>query len=146
MKESRRWRRRQSDFAIITLSPRALSSCWTRFSPLIMHLRVHLSWIVIVAPPSDIAIGLVRRAGEPGNGAAAVGIVEAVVSRFLTGGQQSLAMLFDMSLDLCAGHGERIRGGGGRSPTRRIGAGACAKDSRRQKHWREILHSRIPGS
>src|SRR3984957_8760894 len=113
MKESRRWRRRQSDFAIITLSPRALSSCWTRFSPLIMHLRVHLSWIVIVAPPSDIAIGLVRRAGVSGNGPAALGIIEAVVARFSTAAQQSLAMLFDIILDLSAGHGERIGGGCG---------------------------------
>jgi hypothetical protein len=51
-------------------SPHALSSCWTRFSPLIMHLRVHLSWIIIVAPPSDIVISLVPGAGVPGNGAA----------------------------------------------------------------------------
>ena len=92
---------------------RALSSCWTRFSPLIMHLRVHLSWIIIVAPPSDIAISLVPGAGVPGNGTAAIGIIEAVVARFLSGGQQSLAMLPNMILDLSAGHGEGIGGGCG---------------------------------
>ena len=69
-----------------------------------------MSWIVIVAPPSDIAISLVRGAGVTGNGAAALGIIEAVIARFFTGGQQGLAMLPDMILDLCAGHGERIRG------------------------------------
>src|SRR3984957_9327881 len=94
-------------------SARALSSCWTRFSPLIMHLRVHLRWIIIVAPPSDIAISHVPGAGVPGNGAAAIGIIEAVVARFLSGGQQSLAMLPDMILDLSAGHGEGIGGGCG---------------------------------
>jgi hypothetical protein len=94
-------------------SARALSSCWTRFSPLIMHLRVHLRWIIIVAPPSDIAISHVPGAGVPGNGAAAIGIIEAVVARFLSGGQQSLAMLPDMILDLSAGHGEGIGGGYG---------------------------------
>jgi hypothetical protein len=52
-----------------------------------MHLGVHLSWIIIVTPPSDIAISLVRGAGEPGNGSAAIGIVEAVVAGFNTGGQ-----------------------------------------------------------
>jgi hypothetical protein len=92
-------------------SPHALSSCWTRFSPLIMHLRVHLSWIIIVAPPSDIAISLVPGAGVPGNGTAAIGIIEAVVARFFTGGQQSLAVPPDMILNLSAGHSEGIGGG-----------------------------------
>ena len=78
-----------------------------------MHLRVHLSRIIIVAPPSDIAISLVPGAGVPGNGAAAIGIIEAVVARFFPGGQQSLAMLPDMILDLSAGHGEGIGGGCG---------------------------------
>jgi hypothetical protein len=78
-----------------------------------MHLRVHLSWIIIVAPPSDITISLVPGAGVPRNGAAAIGIIEAVVARFFSGGQQSLAMLFDMILDLSAGHGEGIGGGCG---------------------------------
>src|SRR5882757_7404206 len=93
------------------LSPRALSSCWTRFSPLIMHLRVHLSWIAIVAPPSDITISHVSGAGVPGNGAATIGIIEAVIARFFTSGQQSLAMLFDKILNLSAGQSERIGGG-----------------------------------
>jgi hypothetical protein len=78
-----------------------------------MHLRVHLSWIIIVAPPSDITISLVPGAGVPGNGTAAIGIIEAVITRFFSGGQQSLAMLFDMILDLSAGHGEGIGGGCG---------------------------------
>jgi hypothetical protein len=78
-----------------------------------MHLRVHLSWIVIVAPPSNIAISLVPGAGEPGNGSAAFGIVEAVVARFFTGAQQSLAMLPDIILDLSAGHGEGVGTGRG---------------------------------
>jgi hypothetical protein len=73
-----------------------------------MHLRVHLSWIVIVAPPSDIAVSLVPCAGVTGNGAAALGIIEAIITRFFTGGEESLAMLFDMILDLSAGHGEGI--------------------------------------
>ena len=72
-----------------------------------------MSWVIIVAPPSDIAISLVPRASVPGNGAAAIGIIEAVVARFLAGGQQSLAMLPDMILDLSADHGERIGGGCG---------------------------------
>jgi hypothetical protein len=78
-----------------------------------MHLRVHLSWIVIVAPPSDIAISLVLGAGVPGNGTAAIGIIEAIVARFFTGRKQSLAMPSDMILDLSAGHGEGIGGGCG---------------------------------
>jgi hypothetical protein len=94
-------------------SLRALSSCWTRFSPLIMHLRVHLSWIIVVAPPSDITISHVPGASVPGNGTAAIGIIEAVVARFLSGGQQSLAMLPSMILDLSAGHGEGIGSGCG---------------------------------
>ena len=73
-----------------------------------MHLRVHLSWIVIVAPPSDIAVSLVPCVGVTGNGAAALGIIEAIITRFSTGGEESLAMLFDMILDLSAGHGEGI--------------------------------------
>jgi hypothetical protein len=73
-----------------------------------MHLRVHLSWIIIVAPPSDIAISHVPGAGVTGNGAAALGIIEAVIARFFTGGEQSLAMLPDMILDLSARHGEGI--------------------------------------
>jgi hypothetical protein len=73
-----------------------------------MHLRVHLSWIIIVAPPSDIAISHVPGAGVPGNGAAAIGIIEAVIAGFFASGQQSLAMLLDMILDLSAGHGEGI--------------------------------------
>src|ERR1700722_18407609 len=91
----------------------ALSSCRTRFSPLIMHLRVDLCWIIIVAPPSDIAISHIPGAGVPGNGTAAIGIIEAVVALFSSGGQQSLAMLPDMILDLSAGHGEGIGGGCG---------------------------------
>src|SRR5580704_13012037 len=91
----------------------ALSSRRTRVSPLIMHLRVHLSWIIIVAPPSDIAISHVPGAGVPGNGAAAIGIIEAVIAGFFASGQQSLAMLLDMILDLSAGHGEGIGGGCG---------------------------------
>jgi hypothetical protein len=73
-----------------------------------MHLGVHLSWIIIVTPPSDIAISLVPGAGVPGNGTAAIGIVEAVVARFFPGGQQSLAMLPDIILDPSAGHGEGV--------------------------------------
>ena len=80
---------------------------------MIMHVGVHCNGIVIVAPPSDIAISLVRGAGVTGNGAAALGIIEAVIARFFTGGEQSLAMLFDMILDLSAGHGEGIGGGCG---------------------------------
>jgi hypothetical protein len=91
----------------------ALSSCWTRFSPLIMHVGVHCGGIVIVTPPSDIAISHVPGADEPGNGTAAIGIIEAVVARFFSGCQQSLAMLPDMILDLSAGHGEGIGGGCG---------------------------------
>ena len=72
-----------------------------------------MSWIIVVAPPSDIAISHVPGAGVPGNGAAAIGIVETVVARFLSGGQQSLAMLPNMILDLSAGHGEGIGDGGG---------------------------------
>ena len=72
-----------------------------------------MSWIIIVAPPSDIAVSLVPGAGEPGNGTATIGIIEAVVARFFSGGQQSLAMLPDMILDLSAGHGEGIWGGRG---------------------------------
>ena len=72
-----------------------------------------MGWIIIVAPPSDIAISHVRGAGVTGNGPAALGIIKAVVARFLTGGQQGLAMLFDMILDLSAGHGEGIGGGCG---------------------------------
>src|ERR1700722_9326124 len=101
----------------------ALSSSWTRFSPLIMHLRVHLSWIIVVAPPSDITISHVPRASVPGNGTAAIGIIEAVVARFLSGGQQSLAMLPNMILDLSAGHGEGIGSGCGLSPDQRSRAG-----------------------
>jgi uncharacterized membrane protein len=73
-----------------------------------MHLRIHLSWIVIVTPPSDVAINLVPGTGVTGNGAAAIGVIEAVIARFFTGREQSLAMLFDMILDLSAGHGEGI--------------------------------------
>ena len=51
------------------------------------QVGVHCNGIVIVTPPSDIAISLVHGAGEPGNSAAAIGIVEAVVARFNTGGQ-----------------------------------------------------------
>ena len=78
-----------------------------------MHLRVHLSWIVIVAPPSDIAISLVPGAGVSGNGSPAFGIIEAVIARFNTGGQQSLAMLPDIILHLSAGHGEGVGVGRG---------------------------------
>jgi hypothetical protein len=78
-----------------------------------MHLRVHLSWIAIVAPPSDITISHVSGAGVPRNGAAAIGIIEAVVARFFSGGQQCLTMLFDKILNLSAGQGERIGGGCG---------------------------------
>ena len=46
-----------------------------------------MSWIIIVAPPSDIAISHVLGAGVSRNGAAAFGIIEAVVARFNTGGQ-----------------------------------------------------------
>jgi hypothetical protein len=78
-----------------------------------MHVGVHCNGIVIVTPPSDIAISHVPGAGIPGNSAAAIGIIEAVVARFFPGGQQSLAMLPDMILDLSAGHGEGIGGGCG---------------------------------
>jgi hypothetical protein len=80
---------------------------------LIVHLGIHLSWIIIVTPPSDIAISLVPGAGIPGNGAAAIGIIEAVAPRFLAGGQQSLTMLPDIVLDLSAAHGEGIGAGRG---------------------------------
>ena len=80
---------------------------------MIVHLRVHLRWIIIVAPPSDIAISHVPGAGVTGNGAAAIGIIEAVVARFFTRGQQSLAMLPDMILNLSAGHGEGVGSGCG---------------------------------
>src|SRR3984885_1363623 len=43
-----------------------------------MHVGVHCNGIVIVAPPSDIAVSLVPGAGEPGNGTAAIGIIEAL--------------------------------------------------------------------
>ena len=72
-----------------------------------------MSWIIIVAPPSDIAISHVPGASVPGNGTAAIGIIEAVVARFFSGGQQSLAVFPDMILDLSAGHGEGIGGGCG---------------------------------
>ena len=75
---------------------------------MIMRVGVHCNRIVIVTPPTDIAISLVRGAGEPGNGAATVRIIEAIVARFFTGGQQSLAMLPDIILDLSAGHGEGV--------------------------------------
>jgi hypothetical protein len=75
---------------------------------LIMHVGIHCNGIVIVAPPSDIAISLISGAGVTGNGAAALGIVEAVIARFFAGGEQSLALLFDKMLDLSAGHGEGI--------------------------------------
>ena len=78
-----------------------------------MQVGVHGNRIVIVTPPSDIAMRLVLGAGEPGNGTAAIGIIEAVVARFFTGGQQSLAMPPDMILDLSAGHSEGIGGGCG---------------------------------
>ena len=78
-----------------------------------MHLRVHLSWIIIVAPPSDVAISHVPGAGVPGNGSAAIGIIEAVAARFFPGGEQCLAMLFDMILNLSTGHGEGVGGGCG---------------------------------
>ena len=72
-----------------------------------------MSWIIVVAPPSDIAIGLVPGAGVTGNCAAALGIIEAVIARFFAGGQQSLAVLFDIILHLSAAHGERIEAGRG---------------------------------
>ena len=80
---------------------------------MIMHVGVHCNGIVIVTPPSDIAMRLILGAGEPGNGTAAISIIEAVVARFSTGGQQSLAMLPDITLDLSAGHGEGIGVGRG---------------------------------
>jgi hypothetical protein len=52
-----------------------------------MYVGVHNGGIIIVTPPSDIAISLVHGAGEPGNSSAAIGIVEAIVARFNTGGQ-----------------------------------------------------------
>ena len=45
-----------------------------------MHVGVHCDGIAIVTPPSDIAMRLVLGAGEPGNGSAAIGIVEAIVA------------------------------------------------------------------
>ena len=78
-----------------------------------MHVGVHCDGIVIVTRPSDIAMRLVLGAGEPGNGTAAIGIIEAVVARFFTGGQQSLAMPLDIIFDLSAGHGEGIGVGRG---------------------------------
>jgi hypothetical protein len=80
---------------------------------LMMHVGVHCNQIVIVTPPSDIAISLVHGAGEPGNGTTAIGIVEAVVAQFFTGGQQSLATPLDIILDLSAGHGGGIGVGRG---------------------------------
>ena len=73
-----------------------------------MRVRVHYSWIVIVTPPSDVAVGLVKGTGETGNGTAAIGIIQAVVARVFAGGQQSLAMLRDIILDLRAGHSRRL--------------------------------------
>jgi hypothetical protein len=73
-----------------------------------MHLRVHLSWIVIVTPPSDRTINLVSGAGEPRNCPAAIGIIKAVVAGLSAGGQQRLTVLPDVSLDLSAGHGEGV--------------------------------------
>jgi hypothetical protein len=71
-----------------------------------MHVGIHCNGIVIVTPPPDIAISLVPGAGEPGNGTAAIGIIEAVAARFLIGRQQSLTLPLDIILGLSAGHGE----------------------------------------
>ena len=75
---------------------------------MIMHVGVHCNGIVIVTPPSNITISLVHGAGEPGNGAAAIGIVEAVVARFFARVQQILAMFLDIVLNLRAGHSRRV--------------------------------------
>ena len=50
-------------------------TCWGRNLVLIMRAGVNYSGIVIVTPPSDIAISLVQGAGRPGNSSAAIGIV-----------------------------------------------------------------------
>jgi uncharacterized membrane protein len=55
--------------------------------PLIMDVGVHYRGIVVVAPPSNIAISFIFGADVPGNGSATIGIVEAVVPRFNAGGQ-----------------------------------------------------------
>jgi hypothetical protein len=83
-------------------------TCGTRVSPLIVYAGVHCTWIVIVTPPSDRAIRRILGAGVPRNCPAAVGIIKAVVARLSAGGQQRLAVLPDISLDLSAGHGEGI--------------------------------------
>ena len=79
-----------------------MMACCAGVNALIMHVGVHCDGIVIVTPPSDITISLVHGAGEPGNSSAAIGIVEAVVARFNTGGQQSLAVRLHVNLNLSA--------------------------------------------
>jgi hypothetical protein len=64
-----------------------MTPCSAGIGVLIMHVGVHRNGIVVVTPPSDIAISIVHAAGEPGNSSAAIGIVEAIVARFNTGGQ-----------------------------------------------------------
>ena len=64
-----------------------MTTCRAGIGALIMHVGVHCNGIVIVTPPSDIAKSVVHGAREPGNGSAAIGIVEAVVARFNAGGQ-----------------------------------------------------------
>ena len=75
-----------------------------------MGVRVHLNRVVIVAPPSDVAIGLVSSTDEARNGAAAIRLIKAIVARCITGRQQSLAVLLNIILDLSAGHSRRITG------------------------------------
>ena len=64
-----------------------MTTCWAGIGALIMRGGVNYSGIVIVTPPSDIAISLVHGAGEPGNASAAIGIIEAIVTRFNSCGQ-----------------------------------------------------------
>jgi hypothetical protein len=64
-----------------------MTTRWAGIGALIMRVGVHLNGIVIVTPPSDMAISLVQSADESGNSSAAISIVEAIVARFNTGGQ-----------------------------------------------------------
>jgi hypothetical protein len=111
-------------------------TCGTRVSPLIMHAGVHCTWIVIITPPSDRAKRHVLGAGVPRNGPTAVGIIKTVVARLSAGGQQRLAVLPDISLDLSAGHRERI--GWRSSPNKRV-HDTRAYDSKHQRDC-QIFH------
>jgi hypothetical protein len=63
-----------------------------------MYSRVHYSRVVIITPPPDEAEGFVKSTDEARNSTAAIGVIEAVVARFFTCGQQSLAMLLKIIL------------------------------------------------